>query len=60
MKPRDPYFTPGERESALTLLSREDERRLRAQAWRHIRRINAKVAREIWARHRYRELREAA
>lgn len=48
-------------ESALTLLRPEDARRLRAKAWRHLRRINAVKARKLWAKIRAREsVRKAA
>lgn len=36
----------------LSVLSREQERRFRAMAWRHVRRINPKVARRVWRNHR--------
>ena len=32
----------------LECLTPEQARRLRAKAWRHVRRINSKVAREVW------------
>lgn len=38
-----------------SLLRREDERRLRAKAWRHLRRINAARARRIWRKVRMRD-----
>jgi hypothetical protein len=38
--------------SALSLLTRQQDRDLRAKAWRHVRRINAKVARSVWVKHR--------
>jgi hypothetical protein len=41
--------------SPLTLLRREDERRLRAKAWRHIRRLDRTRARRIWVKVRGRE-----
>ena len=41
--------------SLMALLSREDDRRLRAQAWRHIRRINPTVTRTVWVKHRRRQ-----
>ena len=48
---RDAYFTREEQYSPMTLLSREDDRRLRAKAWRHVRRINPSEARRIWRDH---------
>lgn len=44
------YATAVEDNSMLSLLTREQERRLRAQAWRHVRRINPKAAENIWSR----------
>jgi hypothetical protein len=41
-------------EGPLSLLTREKVRSLRAQAWRHVRRINPKIARKVWAEHRNR------
>lgn len=38
--------------SLLAILTREDDRRLRAQAWRHVHRINAAIARRVWRNHR--------
>lgn len=35
-----------------SILTREDDRRLRAQAWRHVRRINPAIARQVWRAHR--------
>lgn len=48
---RDAYFTTEEQYSPMTILSREDDRRLRAKAWRHVHRINPAVARQIWRAH---------
>jgi len=42
------------------LLRPEDARRLRAQAWRHVRRINPRVAREMHSKMRAREALPAA
>ena len=49
------YQTGKDESSWLGFLNREDERRLRAKAWRHVRRINPKVARAVWRRHRMAE-----
>lgn len=46
--------------SPLTLLRREDERRLRAGAWRHLRRLNGARARRIWLKVRARDWLAAA
>lgn len=46
------YQTGKDETSCLGFLRREDERRLRAKAWRHVRRINPRIARAIWIRHR--------
>ena len=55
------YQTGKDECSWLGFLDRDDERRLRAKAWRHVRRINPKVAREVWSKHRMAErAREAA
>lgn len=48
---REGYFTKSEEYSPMTLLTREDERRLRAEAWRYVRRINSAAARRIWRAH---------
>lgn len=57
----DVYAKEREQSSALSCLNREQERRFRAMAWRHIRRINPRIARQIWMRHRVKQqLREAA
>lgn len=48
---RSNYFTAKERISPLTFLTREDDRRLRAKAWRHVRRIDPSEARRIWRAH---------
>lgn len=42
-------------EGCLSLLTREQDRRLRAAAWRHVRRIHARVARRIWVAVRARQ-----
>lgn len=39
---------------SIIILTREQDRRLRAQAWRHVRRINARIAREVYAKARAR------
>jgi len=39
---------------AFTLLTRAQDRRLRALAWRHIHRINPAVARRLWRKVRTR------
>ena len=36
----------------LSFLTREQDRALRAKAWRHVRRINPKVARRVWRNRR--------
>jgi hypothetical protein len=36
----------------ISMLTREQDRALRAKAWRHVRSINAKVARKVWLAHR--------
>lgn len=41
--------------SPLTELRPEDARRLRAKAWRHLRRINGARARRLWLRVRGRD-----
>lgn len=35
-----------------SVLTREQDRALRAKAWRHVRRINPAVARRVWRNHR--------
>jgi len=47
-------------QSVLGLLTREQDRKLRAAAWRHVRRINPVVARRIWIARRNRDLLEKA
>lgn len=49
------YQTGKDESSWLGFLDREEERRLRAKAWRHVRRINPRIAREVWLRHRRKE-----
>jgi len=39
---------------AFTLLTRAQDRRLRALAWKHIRRINPQTARALWRKVRHR------
>jgi len=39
---------------AFTLLTRAQDRRLRAMAWKHLRRINPKIARQLWRKVRAR------
>lgn len=46
------YQTGKDESSWLGFLSREDERKLRAKAWRHVRRINPAIARSVWVKHR--------
>lgn len=46
--------------SVLGLLTREQDRKFRAAAWRHVRRINPVTARRIWIARRNRELLERA
>lgn len=43
-------------ESPFTLLTREQDRALRAKAWRHVHRINPAVARRVWRTARTRDL----
>lgn len=40
--------------SIVSILTRKQDRALRARAWRHVRRINAEIARRVWATHRER------
>lgn len=39
-------------DSLSSVLTREQDRSLRAKAWRHVRRINPTVARRVWRNHR--------
>lgn len=39
-------------DSLASMLTREQDRALRAKAWRHVRRINPMVARRVWRAHR--------
>jgi hypothetical protein len=57
MNPRENY---GEDTSMLGLLSREQERRFRAMAWRHIRRISKSKARKLWRNVRARDVMKVA
>lgn len=47
-------------QSVLGLLTREQDRKLRAAAWRHVRRLNPITARRIWIARRKREALEKA
>lgn len=54
MNARAAYFTSDEAESPLSILNPVHARKLRAKAWRHVRRINPTIARRIWLAHRRR------
>lgn len=51
-----PYTTLTKAASIITeVVDRQQDRDLRAAAWRHCRRINAHTARRIWRAHRIRQ-----
>jgi hypothetical protein len=41
--------------SLISILTRKQDRALRAKAWRHVRRINSEIARRVWVAHRDRQ-----
>lgn len=49
------YRTQNDIEGLASLLRPEDARRLRAKAWKHLRRIDAAKARALWSKVRGRE-----
>lgn len=51
---RDPMAGGTDEGSLISILTRQQDRALRARAWRHVRRINSEIARRVWKTHRER------